>query len=108
MATSQKIIVGIAASSAAWLIGAPVAAHFLWPVAPWVLVMLWAAMAELIVLTAWLLASTLHDPVKRWQLPPNPADAARGWRGIWGRVRGAIQGTNSFWRQKLLRRPAKA
>ena len=43
-----------------------------------------AAMAELLVLTAWLVGSTLHDPVKRWQLPPNPADAQRGWRGTTG------------------------
>ena len=40
------------------------------PVTPPVL----AAMAELLVLTAWLVGSTLHDPVKRWELPPNPAE----------------------------------
>lgn len=93
--------------SAIWLIGAPVAAHFFWHEAPWILVLLFAGMAELIVLVLWLLGSTLHDPVKRWELPRNPADAHRGWRGALVRVRGAVQALGPWLRQRVLRRPAK-
>jgi len=104
----QAMLVRIAAGSVLWLIVAPVVAHFTWAGVPAVVVMALAAMAELLVLTAWLVGSTLHDPVKRWELPPNPADAQRGWRGAVGRVRSAAQGTGEFVRHKLLRRPAKA
>ena len=67
-----------------------------------------AAMAELLALTVWLLGSTLHDPVKRWELPPNPADTQRGWRGALANARQTAQGAGSFLREKVLRRPAKA
>ena len=99
-----RLVVG----SAVWLIAAPVAGHFLWEGIPWIVVLLLAAMAELLVLTVWLLGSTLHDPVKRWELPPNPADAQRGWRGVLGHARQTAQGAGSFLREKVLRRPAKA
>lgn len=98
----------LVAASAVWLIAAPVAGHFLWAGVPWIVVLLLAAMAELIVLTLLLLGSTLHDPVKRWELPPNPANTERGWRAALGRVRGAAQGAGERVRQKVLRRPAKA
>ncbi len=96
----------LAAASTVWLIGAPVAAHFLWVGVPWIVVLLLAAMAELIVLTLLLLASTLHDPIKRWELPPNPADAERGWRAKLARGRDAMQAAAAWVRSKLLRRPA--
>ena len=108
MATLREIAIKVAVGSTLWLIAAPVAGHFLWPGVPWIVVVLLAAMAELIVLILLLLGSTLHDPVKRWELPPNPADAQRGWRGALGRVRSAAQGSGEFVRHKLLRRPAKA
>ena len=98
----------LGAASAVWLIAAPVVAHYLWAGVPWIVVLLLAAMAELLVLTLLLMASTLHDPVKRWELPPNPADVPRGWRAALGRVRGAAQGAGELVRQKVLRRPAKA
>ena len=104
----RAFFVRTAAASVAWLVLAPLVAHFAWEGVPAVVVMALAAMAELLVLTAWLVGSTLHDPVKRWELPPNPADAQRGWRGAVGRVRSAAQGTGEFVRHKLLRRPAKA
>ena len=104
----RAFFVRIGAGSAVWLIAAPLVAHFAWEGVPAVVVLVLAAMAELLVLTAWLVGSTLHDPVKRWELPPNPADAQRGWRGALGRVRSAAQGTGEFVRHKLLRRPAKA
>ena len=77
MATLPDTKLLIGAGSAIWLIAALVAGHFLWAGVPWIVVLLLAAMAELIVLTLLLLGSTLHDPVKRWDLPPNPADAQR-------------------------------
>ena len=104
----RALFVRIGAGSAVWLIAAPLVAHFAWEGVPAVVVLVLAAMAELLVLTAWLVGSTLHDPVKRWQLPPNPADAQRGWRGALGRVRSAAHGAGDFVRHKLLRRPAKA
>lgn len=104
----RTLRVRVIASSAVWLIAAPVAGHYLWVGVPWIVVLLLAAMAELIALTAWLLGSTLYDPVKRWDLPPNPADAQRGWRGALVRVRSAAQGAGERVRQKVLRRPAKA
>lgn len=108
MATQREIMVRAGAASAVWLIAAPVAAHYLWAGVPWIVVVLLAAMAELIVLTLLLMASTLHDPVKRWELPPNPADADRGWRARLGRLREAVRATGERLREKLLRRPAKA
>jgi hypothetical protein len=103
---ARLIRVGMA--SALWLIAAPVAGHFLWKGIPWIVVLLLAAMVELLVLTLWLLAGTLHDPVKRWELPPNPADAQRGWRGALANARQTAQGAGSFLRDKVLRRAAKA
>ena len=94
--------------SGIWLISAPVVAHFVWHEAPWILVLLFAGMTELIVLALWLLGSTLHDPVRRWELPPNPADAQRGWRGVLTRLRASAQALGQWLRQSLLRRPAKA
>ena len=108
MATLPDTKLLIGAGSAIWLIAALVAGHFLWAGVPWIVVLLLAGMAELLVLTAWLVGSTLHDPVKRWELPPNPADVPRGWRAALGRVRGAAQGAGELVRQKVLRRPAKA
>jgi hypothetical protein len=103
---ARLIRVGVA--SAVWLVAAPVAGHFLWEGIPWIMVLLLAAMAELLALTVWLLGSTLHDPVKRWELPPNPADTQRGWRGALANARQTAQGAGSFLREKVLRRPAKA
>ena len=108
MTTQKETLVRVGAASAIWLIAAPVAAHYLWAGVPWIVVLLLAAMAELIVLTLLLLGSTLYDPVKRWELPPNPANAERGWRAALGRVRAAAQGAGERVRQKVLRRPAKA
>ena len=108
MAVLQGIPVRVGIASALWLIAAAVAGHFLWAGVPWIVVMLLAAMAELIVLTLLLLGSTLHDPVRRWDLPPNPADAQRGWRGRLAQVRGAAPALGGALRQKLQRRPAKA
>ena len=82
-------------------------AHFAWEGVPAVVVMALAAMAELLVLTAWLLGSTFHDPVKRWDLPPNPADAQRGWRGVLARMRYTALAVGHLLRQKLTRRSAK-
>lgn len=96
------------AASAIWLIGAPVLGHYVWHEAPWILVLIFAGMAELIVLALWLLGSTLHDPVRRWELPPNPADAHRGWRGAVARVRLAANEAGQLLRQKLLRKTVKA
>ncbi len=107
MAPLQSILVKVGIASALWLIAAPVAGHFLWAGVPWIVVMLLAAMAELIVLTLLLLGSTLHDPVKRWELPPNPADVPRGWRGALARARSVATATGHGLRQRLLRRPAK-
>jgi len=87
MATLPNTQLLTGTASAVWLIGAAVAGHFLWSGVPWIVVMLLAAMAELMVLIVWLLGSTFHDPAKRWDLPPNPADAQRGWRGVLGRAR---------------------
>ena len=107
MAVLQGIPVRVGIASALWLIAAAVAGHFLWAGVPWIVVMLLAAMAELIVLTLLLLGSTLHDPVRRWDLPPNPADAQKGWRGKLAVVRSTAGGVGQGLRQKLLRRPAK-
>ena len=107
MATPPNTQVLIGAASAVWLIATPVAAHFLWEGVPWIVVVLLAAMAELLALTAWLLGSAFYDPAKRWDLPPNPADAQRGWRGGLARARSAAQGAGDFVRQKVLRKPAK-
>lgn len=106
--SSHKTLVLTCAVSAIWLISAPVVAHFVWHEAPWILVLLFATMAELIVLALWLIGSTLHDPVRRWKLPPNPADAHRGWRGVLTRVRSTAHSAAQFLRQSLWRRPAKA
>ncbi len=106
MATLRDIAIKVGIGSALWLIAAPVAAHFMWHGVPWIVVLLLAAMAELIVLTLLLLASTLHDPIKRWELPPNPADAERGWRAKLARGRDAMQAAAAWVRSKLLRRPA--
>lgn len=100
-------LVRIGVASGLWLIAAAVAGHFLWEGVPWIVTMLLAAMAELLVLTVWLMGSTLNDPVKRWDLPPNPADAQRGWRGKLAKVRGTASDVGHGLRQKLLRRPAK-
>jgi len=108
MATLREIAIKVAVGSTLWLIAAPVAGHFLWPGVPWIVVVLLAAMAELIVLTLLLLGSTLHDPVKRWDLPPNPADAQRGWRGALGRARSGTAALKSLVLRKVLRRTAKA
>jgi membrane protein YdbS with pleckstrin-like domain len=108
MATLPNTQLLTGTASAVWLIGAAVAGHFLWSGVPWIVVMLLAAMAELMVLIVWLLGSTFHDPAKRWDLPPNPADAQRGWRGVLGRARHATQAAGRFMRQKVLRKPAKA
>ena len=103
----RALFARIAAGSVLWLIVAPVVAHFAWEGVPAVVVMALAAMAELLVLTAWLVGSTLHDPVKRWELPPNPAGAEQGWRGQLARVRSAAAMAGGALRQKLLRRSAK-
>lgn len=97
----------IGVASALWLIAAAVAGHFLWAGVPWIVVVLLAAMAELIVLTVLLLGSTLHDPIKRWELPPNPAKAQNGWRGKLAQLRSMAAAAGGVVRQKLLRRPAK-
>ena len=94
--------------SAVWLIGATVLGHVVWHEAPWILVLLFAGMAELIVLALWLVCSTLYEPVRRWELPPNPADARRSWRGALARVRASVQEAAQFLRQKLSRKAAKA
>ncbi len=107
MATLPDTKLLIGAGSAIWLIAALVAGHFLWAGVPWIVVLLLAAMAELLVLTAWLLGSTFHDPVKRWDLPPNPADAQRGWRGVLARMRYTALAMGHLLRQKLTRRSAK-
>jgi len=107
MATLPDTKLLIGAGSAIWLIAALVAGHFLWAGVPWIVVLLLAAMAELLVLTAWLLGSTFHDPVKRWDLPPNPADAQRGWRGVLARMRYTALAVGHLLRQKLTRRSAK-
>ncbi len=107
MAMPSSLGVKIGAASALWLIAAPVAGHVLWAGTPWIVVVLLAAMAELIVLILLLLGSTLHDPVKRWELPPNPAGAEQGWRGQLARVRSAAAMAGGALRQKLLRRSAK-
>lgn len=107
MASLHTTLVRVGIASALWLVAAPVAGHFLWTGVPWVVVMLLAAMAELIVLTLLLLGSTLHDPVKRWELPPNPADVQRGWRGALARTRGAATEMAQGLRHKLWRRSAK-
>ena len=108
MPSSRTKAIAVGSISAIWLIGAPVAAHFVWHEAPWILVLVFAGMAELIVLTLWLVGSTLHDPVRRWELPPNPADAHRGWRGTLARMRAWAQALGPWLRQSLLRKPAKA
>ena len=107
MATLPDTKLLIGAGSAIWLVTALVAGHFLWAGVPWIVVLLLAAMAELLVLTAWLLGSTFHDPVKRWDLPPNPADAQRGWRGVLARMRYTALAVGSLLRQKLMRHSAK-
>lgn len=107
MATLPDTKLLIGAGSAIWLIAALVAGHFLWAGVPWIVVLLLAGMAELLVLTAWLLGSTFHDPVKRWDLPPNPADAQRGWRGVLARMRYTALAVGHLLRQKLTRRSAK-
>ena len=107
MATLPDTKLLIGAGSAIWLIAALVAGHFLWAGVPWIVVLLLAAMAELLVLTAWLLGSTFHDPVKRWDLPPNPADAQRGWRGVLARMCYTALAVGHLLRQKLTRRSAK-
>jgi len=101
-----RILIG--AGSAVWLIATSVAGHYLWSGVPWIVVLLLAAMAELIVLTAWLLFSTFRNPVSRWDLPPNPATAQRGWQGAVVRLRSASQQFAGRVRQKVLRRAAKA
>ena len=108
MATLRDTKVLIGAGSTVWLIAAAVAGHFLWAEVPWIVVLLLAAMVELIVLTVLLIGSTLHDPVRRWDLPPNPATAQRGWRGAVSRVRSAAEQVAEQVRHKVLRRPAKA
>ena len=108
MATPRNLTIPVGIGSALWLIAATVAAHFRWKGVTWIVVLLLAAMAELLVLTLLLLGSTLHDPVKRWTLPPNPADAQRGWRGAVERARSAAKGLGAWVRQKVLRRPAEA
>lgn len=107
-ATPRNVTVLISGASALWLIGAPVVGRLVWSETPWILVLLFAAMAELLVLTAWLLGSTLHDPVKRWELPPNPADAQRGWRGALARTRELAQTAIAFVRSRWPRRPTKS
>jgi hypothetical protein len=105
--SSPKQVTRIGIASAIWLTAAPVLAHFTWDGAPWYMVVLLAAMAELLALTVWLIGSTFNDPVKRWDLPPNPADAQKGWRGKLAVVRSTAGGVGQGLRQKLLRRPAK-
>ena len=107
MAMPGKIMIKVSVASALWLIAATVAGHFLWAGVPWIVVVLLAAMAELIVLTVLLLGSTLHDPIKRWELPPNPAEAQNGWRGKLAQLRSMAAAAGGVVRQKLLRRPAK-
>lgn len=102
----KRILVGV--GSAIWLISATVLGRFVWHEVPWILVLLFAGMLELIVLTLGLVGSTLHDPVKRWDLPPNPADAHRGWRGALGSLRASASWAVQFLRQKPSRKPAKA
>lgn len=92
------------AASAVWLIGAPVLGHYVWHEAPWILVLLFAGMAELILLALWLVGTTLHEPVRRWELPPNPADAHRGWRGALSQIRRWLQTLRHRW----LRQPGSA
>ena len=101
-----QLLVGV--GSAVWLIGATVLGHVVWHEAPWILVLLFAGMAELIVLALWLVGSTLSEPVRRWELPPNPADAHRGWRGALARVRASVQEAAQFLRQKVSRKAVKA
>jgi membrane protein YdbS with pleckstrin-like domain len=105
--TEKGPLVRISVASGLWLIAAAVAGHFAWEGVPWIVVVLLAAMAELLALTVWLIGSTFNDPVKRWDLPPNPADAQKGWRGKLAVVRSTAGGMGRGLRQKLLRRPAK-
>ncbi|MEN9888957.1 MAG: hypothetical protein RL559_994 [Pseudomonadota bacterium] len=107
MALPQNLSVQVGVASAVWLIAATVASHFWWAGVPWGVALLLAAMAELIVLTLLLLGSTLHDPVKRWELPPNPAMAQTGWRGQLARVQQLGSALGQAVLHKLRRRPAK-
>ena len=107
MAMPENIMIKVGVASVLWLIAAAVAGYFLWAGVPWIVVVLLAAMAELIVLTVLLLGSTLHDPIKRWELPPNPAEAQNGWRGKLAQLRSMAAAAGGVVRQKLLRRPAK-
>lgn len=69
----------LALAAVALLVLAPLAGHFLWPDIGWFFALLFALLTGLMVCTVWLVASTFHDPVRRWNLPPAPAE--RGWRG---------------------------
>lgn len=107
MAKSHRKAVALGVLSAVWLIGAPVLGHFYWREALWVLVLLFAALAELALLSLLLAASTLHDPNRRWDLPPNPAEPPRGWRALVARLGQAVRQVRQFPSQLLMRRPGK-
>ncbi len=109
MAMPENIMTKVGVASVLWLIAAAVAGHFLWAGVPWIVVMLLAAMAELIVLILLLLGSTLHDPVKRWELPPNPALTHRGWRGKLAQLRSRVGvAALALWQKLPRRRSVKA
>ena len=105
MAFANATTLAVGIGSVIWLISAPVLGHYVWHEAPWILVLLFAGMAELILLALWLVGSTLHDPVRRWELPPNPADTQRGWRGAVARVRSSLQAPGQRLRHPWLRKP---
>ncbi len=108
MARPSTPVVLLGAASAAWLIAAPVLGHLYWREAPWVLVLLFAALAECALLALWLVASIWHDPVRRWDLPPNPADQPRGWRARLARLASIGNRPRRWLAQWRLRRPSKA
>jgi len=90
------------------LVASPVAGHFLWPEIGWFFSLLFALMVLLMVLTVLLIASTMHDPVRRWDLPPSPATQQRGWRAALARVRDGLAGFLAGLRGRLPRRKSAA
>lgn len=73
------------------LVAAAVTGHFLWPEIGWFFSLLFALMVELMVMTVLLIASTMHDPVRRWDLPPNPVAARRSWRAALAQARESLR-----------------
>ena len=90
------------------LVAASVTGHFLWPEIGWFFSLLFALMVELMVLTVLLITSTMHDPVRRWDLPPNPVNARRGWRGALSQARESLQLRLQAFKLRWPRRKATA